>query len=359
MLLLRRPRPHIHDERLDASLPRELLAQRPTLLFPSIHRSEQNVPCLTVHPLGNPGARSDVGGKPRTLVPTDPPRMGAALRALASRGAAVGLAATFEATHHGPELALPSFFVEIGYGTLSEPPPEAVRILAEEVPRIEVEAGDRVAMAVGGGHYAPHFTDLSHPTTLGVRPHPLAARADGAGCGYRGRRPPGDPRGGGHRLCPSPGRGPRSAATARPTASGRGRAGARRTVGPGSQSRRSGFFWNMIAPEPVDRLAQPDRLGRGDARGPLGEHQALDDLAEQGALVDLGVSREELFLLRRDGDVLSEHPGNADIARRPNAHDRGNGLPVYVRIPAHEFFPGPRAAPAVPPRAPGPRTGGG
>jgi D-tyrosyl-tRNA(Tyr) deacylase len=160
VLVLRRPGPHIHDERLDLALPPELLRETPTIVFPSIHRSEQNIPCLTVHPLGNPGPEAEVGGRPRTLVPTDPPRMVAALRGLSSRGAREGLTATLEATHHGPELALPAFFVEIGYGTLPGPPPDAVRALADEIPRIAAESGDRVAMAVGGGHYAPHFTDL-------------------------------------------------------------------------------------------------------------------------------------------------------------------------------------------------------
>jgi D-tyrosyl-tRNA(Tyr) deacylase len=158
---LRRAGPHVHDERLDLSLPPELVRRGLTLVFPSIHKSEQNVPCLTVHPLGNPGPRAEVGGRPRVLVPTDPLRMGWTLRALSARAAEEGLSATYEATHHGPELALPAFFVEIGFGLLPEPPTAAVRILADEIPRISVENGERIALAVGGGHYAPHFTDLA------------------------------------------------------------------------------------------------------------------------------------------------------------------------------------------------------
>ncbi|HLN51360.1 MAG TPA: D-aminoacyl-tRNA deacylase [Thermoplasmata archaeon] len=158
---LRRPGAHIHDDRLDLSLPPDLVRGGLTLVFPSIHQSEQNVPCLTVHPIGNPGPRAEVGGRPRVLVPTDPLRMSWALRALSARAAEEGLSATYEATHHGPELALPAFFVEIGFGLLPEPPAAAVRILAEEIPRISAEGGEKVALAVGGGHYAPHFTDLA------------------------------------------------------------------------------------------------------------------------------------------------------------------------------------------------------
>ncbi|HTT14897.1 MAG TPA: D-aminoacyl-tRNA deacylase [Thermoplasmata archaeon] len=160
-LLLRRPRLHIQDERLDALLPASLQALRPTLVFPSIHRSEQNVPCLTVHPLGNPGPDADVGGRPGAWDPSDPARMAATLRALAERAGGIGWAATYEATHHGPYLELPAFFVEIGYGTADAPPPAAVDLLAEVIPRIEPTESDRVAVAIGGGHYAPHFTDLT------------------------------------------------------------------------------------------------------------------------------------------------------------------------------------------------------
>ncbi|HEY1197966.1 MAG TPA: D-aminoacyl-tRNA deacylase [Thermoplasmata archaeon] len=161
VLVVRRPGPHIHDEDVDLRFPATLREARPTLVFPSIHRSERNVASLTVHPLGNPGPRAELGGRPRTLVPTDPRRMARALRLLDEGAATLGMGATYEATHHGPAMALPSFFIEIGYGALPHPPAEAVRLLADVIPRITSGPGDRVALGVGGGHYVPHFTDLA------------------------------------------------------------------------------------------------------------------------------------------------------------------------------------------------------
>lgn len=158
---LRRPGRHIHDERLDLKLPPELKDACPTLVFPSIHRSSQNVRTMTVHPLGNPGPTAEVGGRPRKLVPTDPGLMTRALRALQEEGARVGSTATFEATHHGPELALPAFFVEIGYGKLPGPPAEEVDVLRQVILELEAEPGDTAVLGVGGGHYVPHFTDLA------------------------------------------------------------------------------------------------------------------------------------------------------------------------------------------------------
>ncbi len=161
VLVLRRAQRHVHDERLDARLPTALREEQVSIVFPSVHRSEQNVPCLTVHPLGNPGTAAEIGGLPGSFVPTHPALMVAALRALAREAPAIGLKATYEATHHGPYLELPSFFAEIGFGDRPDPPAAAVRLLASVLPDLEPTEGDRVALGVGGGHYAPHFTDLA------------------------------------------------------------------------------------------------------------------------------------------------------------------------------------------------------
>ena len=161
MLVLRRPGLHIHDEGLDLRLPSGLREERPTLVFPSIHRSRENIRSLTVHPLGNPGPRADMGGRPGTLVPTDPLAMVAVLRRLEELSQPLGIPATYEATHHGPALELPAFFVEIGSGEHAAPAPEAVRLLAEVIPELAPSVGDRVALGVGGGHYVPHFTELA------------------------------------------------------------------------------------------------------------------------------------------------------------------------------------------------------
>ncbi len=159
--VVKRPGRHIHDDHLERLLPPDLVDRRPTLVFPSIHRSVQNVQCLTVHPLGNLGDSAEVGGQARTVDPTDPRRMTAVLRRLAEGRDEVGLPVTYEATHHGPTLGLPAFYVEIGFGDEAGPPADAVRLLATACDEIEPDAGDRIALGIGGGHYAPHFTDLA------------------------------------------------------------------------------------------------------------------------------------------------------------------------------------------------------
>ena len=161
VLLVRRPGAHLHDELLDRNLPVSVRSLRPTLIFPSIHRSAKNIPGMTVHALGNPGASADFGGRPETLVPTDPRSAVAVLRALAERAPAAGFPVSYEATHHGPELELPAFFVEIGSGETTDPPPRSIRILSESLTSIVPDPRDRVVLGVGGGHYAPHFSELA------------------------------------------------------------------------------------------------------------------------------------------------------------------------------------------------------
>ncbi len=160
-LLLARPGRHVLDERLDARLPFALRRADLPLVFPSIHRSEAGTPTFTVHPLGNPTSRADVGGRPGAFTPSAPRWMADALRRLAAAGTAAGLGATYEATHHGPYLEQPAFFVEIGYGEAPAPPPAAVGELARVLTELEEDPADRVVVGAGGGHYVPHFTDLA------------------------------------------------------------------------------------------------------------------------------------------------------------------------------------------------------
>jgi D-aminoacyl-tRNA deacylase len=159
---VKRAGPHVHDERLDRHLPSTLQEARVPLVFPSIHRSGQGRSCFTTHPLGNLGPTSELGGRARTVAPTAPRLMAAALRQLAELGPTVGLTATYEATHHGPELAVPAFFVELlGGSPPDRPAPEHLQALATILGEFEEDPRDRVAVGVGGGHYAPHFTDLA------------------------------------------------------------------------------------------------------------------------------------------------------------------------------------------------------
>ncbi len=157
--LLRRPGLHIEDTALGQLLP-ERLRDTP-IVFPSRHRSESGIACLTVHPLGNLGPEAGVGGEPFRLVPPAARLMADALRQLAETAQVLGVPVTYEATHHGPLLHQPAFFVEIAESLRPEDQGVAARAVAEALRDLTEDETDRVAIGVGGGHYAPHFTELA------------------------------------------------------------------------------------------------------------------------------------------------------------------------------------------------------
>jgi D-tyrosyl-tRNA(Tyr) deacylase len=157
--LLRRPGLHIHDATLDRLIPARLRSV--PIVFPSRHRSESGIACLTVHPLGNLGASAEVGGEPGRLVPTAARLMVDALRAVVEPAQALGISASYEATHHGPLLHQPGFFVEISDALSGVDREKAARSLADALRDLVEDPMDRVAVGVGGGHYAPHFTELA------------------------------------------------------------------------------------------------------------------------------------------------------------------------------------------------------
>jgi D-aminoacyl-tRNA deacylase len=145
------------DIRAAGSAPLDLL------VFLSKHSSEKRVRSLTVHPPGN-YLSADHGGRPGYLPPSAPYEMTSALKALYREKRALGIGdqTTYEVTHHGPILSSPCFFIEIG----SDPTRWGIPLLGEAIARALIsgdvlypDRGLPVAIGLGGGHYAPRFTD--------------------------------------------------------------------------------------------------------------------------------------------------------------------------------------------------------
>lgn len=150
---------HIFHDNVDEELSLVLNQQLDCIIYASRHRSESGKQSLTVHPIGNYGD-AEFGGKPRILVPSAPHLMTEALRVLKKKAKAMEYAVSFEATHHGPYLQTPTFFIEIGSNEMAWQDKEAGRIIAETI--LEAKAQQYpVGIGVGGGHYAPRITDVA------------------------------------------------------------------------------------------------------------------------------------------------------------------------------------------------------
>ena len=150
---------HLYRDRLDETIAGHFGGPPELLVYLSKHRSESGTPSLTVHPIGNLGS-ADFGGLARTLVPAAARAMTAALRALRREAAGLKYNVTFEATHHGPYLATPTFYIEQGSTEREWADREAARAIARTLLGLEpVDA--RIAIGVGGGHYVPRHTDVA------------------------------------------------------------------------------------------------------------------------------------------------------------------------------------------------------
>jgi D-aminoacyl-tRNA deacylase len=159
----------INHENLDKEVDEKLGIKTKQVIFISKHDSKTGKPTLTTHPIGNYG-EAQFGGKSRILVDSSPVLMTNLLRILKRNAKEAELyhKVCFEVTHHGPYLSVPTLFVEVGSNKEEWENIEPARIVAKSVLEL-LELGNYegvnpkdlpVLIGIGGGHYAPRFTDV-------------------------------------------------------------------------------------------------------------------------------------------------------------------------------------------------------
>ncbi len=162
-------RHHIYVDDIDRELEELLDLKLDQVVYISKHSSEAGIHSLTVHPVGNYG-EAKYGGIEGKLVTTSPGKMTTALRTLKEKAEERGLdkeyEVSFEATHHGPYLETPTYYIEIGSDEGCWTDDRAGEVLADTVMEMRGQGrnpGGRedAAICVGGGHYAPRYTDLA------------------------------------------------------------------------------------------------------------------------------------------------------------------------------------------------------
>lgn len=153
------PRLHLFCDDVDLAAA-DVLGHRPSeVVFLSRHKAASGQRSLTVHPIGN-WAAAEYGGRERTVVPAAPHLMTSLLRRLKREAAGLDFEVTFEVTHHGPYLTVPTLFIEIGSSEATWDHIGAADAIARALQSVEVTSYP-VAMGIGGGHYAPRFTEAS------------------------------------------------------------------------------------------------------------------------------------------------------------------------------------------------------
>ncbi|PKK85255.1 MAG: transposase [Thermoplasmata archaeon HGW-Thermoplasmata-1] len=155
---------HIRRENVDAEIRGQHGFDPEAVIVVSRHRAESGKRSLTVHPVGNYGA-AEFGGKDKTLAPSAPSLMAAALRILKRKSDEKDISydVCYEVTHHGPYVETPLMFIEIGSSGQEWGDDAAGSAIAETLAELflnPVAEPEHVLVGIGGGHYAPRFTDL-------------------------------------------------------------------------------------------------------------------------------------------------------------------------------------------------------
>ncbi|MBO8175489.1 MAG: D-aminoacyl-tRNA deacylase [Thermococcus sp.] len=158
----------IYYDYLDKEIEKQLNIRPELIIFASRHSSKQKLPALTTHVTGN-WDKSMYGGNDYSLAIAQPSAMKLALLKMNELND-LGWTVCYEATHHGPsELDVPSLFIEIGSSEEEWVNDRAGEILAETIMYVidnYQKTNFKVAIGIGGGHYAPKQTKVALDSEL-------------------------------------------------------------------------------------------------------------------------------------------------------------------------------------------------
>jgi len=132
------------------------------IIFPCSHKSAKGVPSFTVHPEGNWSDNVMLGGLPKKLSTASPDWMLSGLKHLAKSNT-TDLPVLYEATHHGPLLKTPSFFIEVGGTEQALSDKGYARIVAKSIAEMlnSERNYDTCVFGIGSLHYPEKFTKLA------------------------------------------------------------------------------------------------------------------------------------------------------------------------------------------------------
>ncbi len=170
LMMVTIPDKKIRHENIDTEVQEQLHINPKIAIFLSRHRSKTGEPTLTVHPIGN-FSDAQFGGRQKTIVPAAPKMMTHLLRLIKKNLQPTDLEykVCYEVTHHGPFLKIPTLFTEVGSTETQWRQKEPASIIATSLLELLGSYHDEenfpkdipVVLGIGGGHYAPRFTEIA------------------------------------------------------------------------------------------------------------------------------------------------------------------------------------------------------
>lgn len=137
-------------------------------IFISRHSSKSGLPTLTVHTPGNLG-EAELGGLPKKVSVSPACSMKKALTELyvLKDKLALNYQVSYEGTHHGPSLNVPTMFVELGSSPIQWQDKKAAMVVARStMAALDGGVSCKAALGIGGSHYNMKFTKLALETDI-------------------------------------------------------------------------------------------------------------------------------------------------------------------------------------------------
>ncbi|MGA3061367.1 MAG: D-aminoacyl-tRNA deacylase [Candidatus Bathyarchaeia archaeon] len=155
----------LNEESVNAQNLPESFPEAKLIVFISRHSSASGKPTLSVHTPGN-FAEAGLGGLPRTVSVSPATAMRDALQALFHYKEELSLnyEVSYECTHHGPSLNVPTLFVELGSSPAQWSDSKAAQAVAHSaicaIANFSTHA-DSAVLGIGGTHYNQKFTHMA------------------------------------------------------------------------------------------------------------------------------------------------------------------------------------------------------
>ena len=155
----------LRDEAINAQNLPEQFPNMDLIVFISRHSSQSGKPTLSVHTPGN-FSSAELGGLPKTLSVSPANAMGTALKALNRLKSKMDLnyEVSYECTHHGPSLNVPTMFVELGSSLKQWNDITAAGAVAQAAMEAIANFGNSkqpTVLGIGGTHYNQKFTKIA------------------------------------------------------------------------------------------------------------------------------------------------------------------------------------------------------
>jgi D-aminoacyl-tRNA deacylase len=155
----------LSEEAVNAQNLPESIPNADLIVFLSRHSSQSGTPTLSVHTPGN-FADAELGGLPRTVSVAPANAMGDVLKALnrLKREMNLDYEVTYECTHHGPSLQVPTMFVELGSCEKQWNDQTAAAVVAQAAMEAIANFGNSkrpAVLGIGGTHYNQKFTHMA------------------------------------------------------------------------------------------------------------------------------------------------------------------------------------------------------